>query len=467
MSQERVMKKLGLIIGLGAVAYLGTVYVVDSSDQVLSQSKLTQSTIKRDPVSSAAFKVLTENGCGYCHTDNSEMPFYANLPIAKQLMQKDVESGLRHFQFDDVLNSFEGDNEISDVALAKISGVLDDESMPPKAYLSMHWRSNLSAQEKQTLRVWIKQERDNKQSLASKKFQYESIQPINDAINVDDNKVALGEVLYHDTRLSGDNTVACSSCHSLSTGGVDRLTTSTGINGSKGPINAPTVFNASYNIHQFWDGRASDLQAQAGGPPMNPIEMGSSSWEQITQKLDLDGGMKTAFAKIYPDGITGNNITDAIAEFEKTLVTPNSRFDQFLKGNTLALNEQEKKGYELFKDNKCSTCHAGQAMGGQTFEVMGLKADYFSHRGNVSEVDNGRFNVTNKPDDMNRFKVPTLRNIALTAPYFHDGSVETLDDAVATMAVYQVGVTLTKNEIADISAYLRTLTGDYNGKTLN
>lgn len=177
--------------------------------------------------------------------------------------------------------------------------------------------------------------------------------------------------------------------------------------------------------------------------------------------------MKATFAKIYPDGITGENITDAIAEFEKTLITPNSRFDQFLKGDALALNAQEQHGYELFKQNKCSTCHAGQAMGGQTFEVMGLKADYFGERGNVSEVDNGRFNVTSKAHDMNRFKVPTLRNIALTAPYFHDGSAETLDDAVAAMAQYQVGVTLSKSEVEDISAYLKTLTGEYKGEMLN
>lgn len=133
------MKKIGLVVGLGVVAYLGTVYIVDSSDEALSQRKLAQAQIKDDPISSAAFKVLTENGCGYCHTENSEMPFYANFPIAKQIMQKDVESGLRHFQFDDVLNSFQVGNEVSDVALAKISGVLNDESMPPKAYLSMHW----------------------------------------------------------------------------------------------------------------------------------------------------------------------------------------------------------------------------------------------------------------------------------------------------------------------------------------
>lgn len=438
------MKKIGLIVGLGVVAYLGTIYTVDLSDKEFSQRKLAQSQIKEDPISSAAFQVLTENGCGYCHTENSEMPFYANLPIAKQLMKKDVESGLRHFQFDEVLSSFEEGNQISDVALAKISGVLNDNSMPPKAYLSMHWRSKLSNDEKQTLRTWIKQEQKNKQSLASSEYKYESVQPIN-----------------------ADITVACSSCHSLSTGGVDRLTTSTGINGSKGPINAPTVFNSSYNIHQFWDGRANDLQEQAGGPPMNPIEMGSTSWDQITGKLELDEEMRTTFSTIYPDGITGDNITDAIAEFEKTLITPNSRFDQFLKGDALALNEQEQHGYELFKQNKCSTCHAGQAMGGQTFEVMGLKADYFGERGNVSEVDNGRFNVTNKAHDMNRFKVPTLRNIALTAPYFHDGSADTLDDAVAAMAQYQVGVTLSKSEVADISAYLKTLTGEYNGEMLN
>lgn len=176
--------------------------------------------------------------------------------------------------------------------------------------------------------------------------------------------------------------------------------------------------------------------------------------------------MQAQFTALYPDGITAGNITDAIAEFEKTLTTPNSRFDQYLKGNANALTKEEQEGYALFKSNKCDTCHAGEAMGGQTFEVMGLKADYFADRGNPVKVDNGRYNVTGDQLDMHRFKVPTLRNVALTAPYFHDASAQTLEQAVADMAKYQVGVTLSQSEVDKITAYLKTLTGEYNGKPL-
>ena len=157
---------------------------------------------------------------------------------------------------------------------------------------------------------------------------------------------------------------------------------------------------------------------------------------------------------------------NAIAEFEKTLVTPNSRFDKFLKGDKTALTTKEQQGYALFKQNKCQTCHSGQAMGGLSFEVMGLKDDYFGDRGNITDVDSGRFNVTKDDNDMHRFKVPTLRNIALTAPYFHDASAKTLEQAVNDMALYQVGVKLSPDEIDKITAYLKTLTGEYNGKLL-
>ncbi|PSW12745.1 cytochrome-c peroxidase [Photobacterium rosenbergii] len=465
------MRKFYYAVGVGLVGYLASVYTVDKFDQQLAVTRYHE-IAKQDisPLSTAAFDVLNKNGCSYCHTSDSEMPFYGNLPVAKQLMDKDVEDGTRHFYVDAMLNQVRAGELVSEVDLAKLESVLEDNSMPPALYLTMHWRSKLSQEETETLQAWVKQERlrhHTEQQNITAEFKYEAVQPIRTTFDVETAKVELGDKLYHDTRLSGDNTVSCASCHGLDTGGVDRLVTSVGVGGAIGPINAPTVFNSVFNTHQFWDGRAHDLQAQAGGPPLNPLEMASDSWEQIIEKLEVDDEMNAAFAAIYAEGITEHSITDAIAEFEKTLVTPNSRFDQFLRGNYDALSAEEQEGYALFKEHKCSTCHVGEAMGGQSFEVMGLKHDYFASRGGeLTEADYGRFNETGDDRDLHRFKVPTLRNVALTAPYFHDGSVETLADAVDKMAYYQVGVKLSEAEIGKITAYLETLNGEYNGQIL-
>ncbi|KPA53178.1 cytochrome-c peroxidase [Photobacterium lucens] len=467
------MKKSSLIacaIGAGIVGYLATVYAVDQGDKTLHQQYLSQANlVKADPLSQQAFHIFNQNGCQYCHTKNSEMPFYADVPVAKQLMQRDIEHALRQFNITALMDQVQNNKPVSQVELAKLESVLNDHAMPPKQFLLMHWRSDLSQQETDTLLNWVKQERTKYYAdpQVVSEFKYDAVQPISTTFKVDDAKVKLGEELYHDKRLSGNNTVACSTCHSLTTGGVDHLDTSTGINGAKGPINAPTVFNAVFNIHQFWDGRAKDLQEQAGGPPMNPKEMGAGSWQHIIDKLDKDSALKAQFDALYPkQGISEYSITNAIAEFEKTLVTPNSRFDKFLKGDKTALTQEEQEGYALFKANKCQTCHTGQSMGGLSYEVMGLKGDYFGNRGNVTDVDNGRFNVTKDQNDMHRFKVPTLRNVALTAPYFHDASAKTLEQAVDDMALYQVGVKLSQSDINKITAYLKTLTGEYQGKPL-
>ncbi|PSW18707.1 cytochrome-c peroxidase [Photobacterium sanctipauli] len=463
------MKKLKLAVGVGVAAYLATVAIVDNFDQQLSESRAQDKQGESvGELSSKAFAILNNNGCSYCHTSDSDMPFYGKLPVAKQLMDKDIEVGMRHFNIESMMAQVRAGELVSELELAKLESVLEDGSMPPALYLSMHWRSKLSAAETDTLAKWVRQERlrHHDQVNITDEFKYDAVQPIRTVFKVDEAKVALGDALFHDTRLSGDDTVSCASCHSLETGGVDRLPTSLGVNDAIGPINAPTVFNSVFNTHQFWDGRAADLQEQAGGPPLNPLEMASESWHQISDKLLDDPTMVAKFAAIYEEGITEQTITDAIAEFEKTLVTPNSRFDQFVRGDQTALNATEQKGYELFKQYKCSTCHVGEALGGQGFEVMGLKHDYFADRGNVTEVDFGRYNVTGDDGDKHRFKVPTLRNIALTAPYFHDGSVETLEEAVDKMAYYQVGVKLSETEITKITAYLETLTGEYNGQIL-
>ncbi|MCB9520189.1 MAG: c-type cytochrome [Myxococcales bacterium] len=283
--------------------------------------------------------------------------------------------------------------------------------------------------------------------------------PLPEHVEADAKKVALGRQLYHDTRLSGDGTLACASCHSIPDGGDDGAPTSTGIRGQLGPINSPTVLNSGFNFVQFWDGRAADLQAQAAGPVANPLEMGAD-WPTVVARVAADADYVAAFADAYPGGVSQESITDAIAEFERTLVTP-SRFDAWLRGDDSALTDAEKAGFALFNEVGCQACHNGVNMGGATYQKMGAVQDYFAARGTpLTDADNGRFNVTNNEADRHFFKVPTLRNVALTAPYFHDAHATTLPDAVRTMAQVQLGRTLEPAQVDSIVAFLGALTGE-------
>lgn len=278
-------------------------------------------------------------------------------------------------------------------------------------------------------------------------------------------RVLLGERLFHDVRLSSDNTVGCFSCHDLGTGGVDNKVHSVGVNGALGTINAPTVFNSGYNFLQFWDGRAPTLEDQVEGPVNNPKEM-ASNWPQVIGKLSDDAGYRTTFAQIYRDGITAENIKDAIATFERSLVTPNSRFDRYLRGEEEVLDAEEKRGVRLFQSYGCASCHQGINLGGNMYERMGMMGDYFKDRGEIMVVDNGRYNLTHDIEHMNEFKVPSLRNIARTAPYFHDGSAKTLEQAVRVMAKYQIGRPVPDEDIRAIVRFLESLTGEYKGVPL-
>ncbi|MFO1349648.1 MAG: cytochrome-c peroxidase [Gammaproteobacteria bacterium] len=287
----------------------------------------------------------------------------------------------------------------------------------------------------------------------------EPIQPL-PQVQLDAAKVELGKRLFHDSRLSKDNTLSCASCHSLDKGGTDQSRVSTGVGGAKGPINAPTVLNSGFNFRQFWDGRADTLEDQAAGPVHNPIEM-ASNWPEVIGKLGQDPHYPNDFAKLYPDGIQGKNIQDAIATFERSLTTP-SRFDDYLNGDANAITAEEKQGYENFKKYGCIACHQGTNVGGNMYQYFGVMGDYFKDRGNETKADLGRYNVTGKEEDRHKFKVPSLRNIALTAPYFHDGSAQTLDDAVKIMVKYQLGRTVPEAERALIIKFLQSLTGKQN-----
>jgi cytochrome c peroxidase len=291
----------------------------------------------------------------------------------------------------------------------------------------------------------------------------EPVQPLPARTNLDDRKVALGRRLFHDPQFSRDNRVACVSCHSLKTGGVDRLVRSKGTGGRLGAINAPTVFNCAYNFRQFWDGRAADLVEQIDGPVHNPDELGSSAAE-ITAKLSRSPTYVADFRAIYPDGLRWPNVKDAIVNFEWSLNTPGGRFDRYLRGDRTALTAAEKEGYRLFKSYGCASCHQGVNAGGNMYQRFGVMGDYFADRGHVTRADLGRFNVTGDARDRYVFKVPGLRNVELTPPYFHDGSVATLDAAVMVMGKYQLGRTLSTKETALLVAFLRTLTGPLPGE---
>ncbi len=283
----------------------------------------------------------------------------------------------------------------------------------------------------------------------------EPIQPIQPAKITNQAKVELGKQLFFDPRLSKSGFISCNSCHNLSMGGSDNLSTSIGHNWQQGPINSPTVLNSSLNLAQFWDGRAADLKEQAGGPIANPMEMG------FTHTLAVDvlqsiPQYRESFKKVYgKNAIDIDQVTDAIAAFEETLVTPNSRFDQWLKGDKKALNKDELAGYQLFKDVGCTACHNGSAVGGNSFQKMGLVEPYATQ--NPAE---GVAGLTGNDADRMKFKVPTLRNVELTYPYFHDGAYWNLEEAVDVMARLQLGRKLEQKQIAQITAFLKTLTGE-------
>ena len=287
----------------------------------------------------------------------------------------------------------------------------------------------------------------------------EPINPIPETIDVDPRKVELGRALFHDPVLSKDDTIACASCHDLASGGDDGLRVSIGIEGREGAINAPTVFNAGFNFKQFWDGRAKTLEAQIDGPIQNPVEMGNL-WPEVVAKLYRADDYPAQFGDIYDDGITRKNVKNAIAEFMKSLITPNSRFDRWLKGDDDALSAHEKRGYALFKDYGCVSCHQGANVGGNMFQVFGVLNDYFKKRGDITEADLGLYNVTGNEEDRHSFKVPSLRMAAFTAPYLHDGNAETLRDAVDAMFEFQLGREAPDEDKDAIVAFIKTLAGE-------
>lgn len=456
---KKLLKTL-LLVALALVVVLFVIYRV-----LLSLSAPSQELAPDARVAA----ILENSGCLSCHTANPELPFYADVPVAGKLVKEDIEAGYRAFDITPLMEALKGGTTPNVVDVAKVEKVALDKSMPEAKYYLMHWGSQMTDAKASAIAEWA---RDFRVAYYNDGLEGERagepIRPIIPSQNVDLRKAELGFALFHDTRLSVDNTVSCASCHALDMGGVDNHQYSHGVEERLGGVNAPTVYNAVYNFVQFWDGRAKTLAEQAAGPPLNPVEMASESFDEIIAKLQQDENYVKLFAELYPEGITEATITNAIEEFERTLVTPNSQFDKWLLGDDNALTAQELRGYELFKEYSCATCHTGVNLGGESYELMGLRRHYFEERGlELTEEDNGRYKQTQDERDRHRFKVPGLRNVELTWPYYHDGSRLTMDDAVRDMALYQCDVELAEGDVQDIVAFLRTLTGEYKGEKLS
>lgn len=403
------------------------------------------------PVTEQVVSILRQNDCFVCHSRNPRLPFYSSFPIIGPKMK---EHAYHAYRFTDLESKVTAD--VDDVTLSMLDHAVSYGTMPVAGYRLIHWGTGFNGREKSVIAGWIR----------NKRGYDEPVCPIPESVEFDKAKAELGERLFNDGRISLDGTITCATCHVLEDGGADHADerVSEGINGLKGGVNAPTVYNSGFNVRQFWNGRAADLREQAEGPATNPVEMGDQSWDQICERLSKDKALVKEFEALYPEeGLTKMTVTDAIAEFERTLITPNSRFDKYLKGDKDAITPEELLGYEKFKENACATCHTGAILGGRSFEYLDIYGDYFSDRTDeiaYNSDDDGLKGYTGKVEDLHKFKVPGLRNISLTAPYFHDGTFLTLEDAVKAMARYELGKDLTDKDIQSIVAFMNTLDGN-------
>jgi cytochrome c peroxidase len=291
----------------------------------------------------------------------------------------------------------------------------------------------------------------------------EPIMPLPLSVNLDPRRVALGERLFHDVRLSRDNTKSCAVCHPLEQGGMDGRRSGTSADDSQPARNTPTIFNVGFNASFNWDGIADNLETHAEIVLLSPRLM-NTTWPVLLAKLRADADYVARFNNAYPEGLTRANVLAALASFERSLLTPNARFDRYLRGERQALTEAEQQGYGLFKSYGCVACHQGINIGGNMYQKFGVFAEASGAKIPGAGVDLGRYAVTKAPRDREVFRVPSLRNVAATGPYFHDGRADTLEEAVTTMVRVQLGRTLSSDEIRLIVQFLHTLTGEYQGR---
>ncbi len=420
--------------------------------------------------------------CAACHGADASYNSFINFLAFGQL-RRDVENARKAFTMTEA-----NDMRSGAVDYLKMDKVLRTRNMPPTQYTLVHLGTCLTPEDVAVLRT-----RYTRQGALARMFT--PIQTGNNrpaamggtpidcamqegirALGENPLKVRLGHLLFFDPRLSTTNEVSCASCHDLTLGGTDNKTKSEGVPGEDGKpqlggVNAPSVYNAAGNIRQFWDGRAANLAEQAGGPPLNPVEMGYSKpedWKLIAEKLAEDPELAALFSAVYGEaGITCDTITDAIAAFEKCLSTPDSDFDRFLRGDEHALTEEQKQGLDDYVSYGCVTCHAGPTLGGASFENINTHADLRAHAEGYEESAFGLADFTKDAKHKDMFRVPNLRNVALTAPYFHTGTVSTLEEAVRIMFQTEIGLEPSKAMVQRVTAFLHAQTGKLGGKPLD
>ncbi len=456
---------------LGATAALAVVALAAGATCVLYDATNKPSRyLTSDPqLADKNAQVILNSKCAACHGANPEYSGLMNL-LSFGKIRRDIYGAQRAFLMAPTAEDAGLRSGVVDYL--KMDKVLRTRRMPPTAYTVVHIGSRLTPEDVALLRCRYKEE-------AAMARAFAPIQPAPEAENdVEALRRQLGHRLYFDTRLSTTNEISCASCHDLTLGGTDNKPKSEGVPGADGKpqlggVNAPTVYNAAGNIRQFWDGRAADLKEQAGGPPLNPVEMGYATpedWEKIAAKLRLDPELEAYFAIVYGElGITGDTITDAIAAYEKTLMTPDSAFDRFLKGDETALTAEQKQGLEDFVRFGCASCHAGPALGGISFEYISTHAPFHAYMpADYQEGAHGLADFTKKEQHTEMFRVPVLRNVALTAPYFHTGTVNSLAEAVRIMFETQVeGGAPSDTSVQNVTRFLEAQTGTLNGKPLD
>lgn len=458
-----IWKYVLILAATGAVAAVGgkiSQNIVDSMHESSVVPPLPPA--KADEVA----KQVLDLKCAACHAHDASYSKFLNF-FSFGLMRDHVEGAKRAFTLTPDYSLRSGN-----VDYLKMDYVLRTRRMPPASYSAVHLGSRLTPLDVSALRLKYKES-----GAAARTFA--PISPVAEpGTDLEAARIYLGYLLYHDGRLSTTDKVSCASCHDLTRGGTDNLPKSEGVPGADGlpqlgGVNAPSTFNAAGNIRQFWDGRAADLKEQAGGPPLNPVEMGYScaaDWDLISAKLAQDPQLVALFAYVFGDrGISGDTITTAIAAYEQTLVTPDSPFDRYLKGDDKALTDTQKAGMKSFVELGCATCHSGPTLGGISFEYINTHADLrtLATPADYQEDAFGLRDFTKKEEHKDMFRVPNLRNVALTAPYFHTGSVNSLQEAVSIMIKAQNGATVSDTTVKNITRFLEAQTGKLYGKPAN
>ncbi len=413
----------------------------------------------------AEVRDIVREKCMGCHTRDYDLPFYAKLPGIRSIIEKDYKDGFRAMNLNAEFEPEVISGPVSEATLAKVEWGVANDAMPPARFCAIYLASRISAKEKQTMLNWVRATREAHYATgtAAKSRANEPLQPLPEIIPVNLRKAELGQKLFNDKRLTGDESVSCASCHIPERAFSDNQRFPSDTRKQTGEVNTPTLLNAVFNMRQFYNGRALEPCDITTTPPFAPASMAGRDWEKIASRFNNDEELRMEFDAVYSEGFSGKAIASAILEYEKTLITPGGRFDQWLKGKDEVLSDVELEGYQRFKTHKCVTCHMGKSVGGQSFEYMDLKGGYFSDRGFPLGSDEGLKSFTGKLEDRHKFKVPNLRNVELTWPYMHDGTVVTLDEAVRVMGVYLCGTEISDTDRGLITAFLRTLTGTFRG----